>query len=100
MKSGILKISTYIIIAVTAVILLLAVLWFSDFLPLKVAESIATDYILSQPDGDRYICINSALSGPHNYYFVYYKNLSTSEYRSIGVGNRFLPHRVCFDSIN
>ncbi len=98
MKSGYLKIRKYIITAAAAVIVFFSLLWFSDFLPLKIAKGIATDYIQSQPGGANYLCINSSLSGPHNYYFVYFINIKTSVYRNIGVDGRFLPHRVCFDS--
>lgn len=88
------RINTFIILFVVAFILL----WFSDVIPIKIAELVAVNYISSQEDGEEYTIINSDYSNAHDCYFVYFINTDNSEQRNIGIYFRFLPYDIYYDS--
>lgn len=83
---------------IVVVSIVLAYLWFSDYLPLKVSEAMATRYLLNQENGNKYELIGSDYSSAHDCYFVYFINEETSEQRNIGIYYRFLPINIFFDS--
>ncbi len=86
------------VIIITALLIAFLLLWFSDILPLKVADAISISYISKQNDGREYSVIGSDYSPAHDCYFVYFSKSENSKQRNIGIYYRFLPFDVYFDS--
>jgi hypothetical protein len=72
-------------LVITIMVIGFVLLWFSDFLPQRVAEVVASGYMSKQEDGN-------------DCYMVYFEDESGARQRNIGIYWRYFPFNVYFDS--
>lgn len=85
-------------LVITIMVIGFVLLWFSDFLPQRVAEVVASGYMSKQEDGNEYDLIGADYSNAHDCYMVYFEDESGARQRNIGIYWRYFPFNVYFDS--